>query len=156
MTTKSCDTTTILQTAASTVLGVQSWASHTRLIDLGANSFDIVRVANVIETEFKKLFNDTTSVLHFPNLVEYLLTKSLDDTSSYIQNEVEKLMLISEPVAAALSNDDTSTKKESQIEVKKQAATNDLSPSVPPSKTIRMESFGVKSYRRGMVLYNGL
>ena len=138
----------ILKSAATVVLGVHSWASHERLIDLGANSFDIVRVANLIESEIRNVSSCRSNELELLNLVEYLFTESRDGVVAYIRTEMKQVV--------GTMSDVGSLNKEVMIEVKKRLPTESLSTITVAPKRIHLESLDIRSWRKGQFFCNSL
>ena len=74
-----------LQTLAFRLVGLKSWPDEKCILDLGANSFDVVRVSNQFESDLQASIGN---VLEMPELVERLLSKNLNDVATYVLERV--------------------------------------------------------------------
>lgn len=77
----------ILRSSAEKVLGLSVWFEEQTILELGASSFDVVRLANHLENELKRFAvpSQTTGKDGITvELVEHLLEKPLSQVAAYI------------------------------------------------------------------------
>ena len=93
----------MLLSVASELLGLSTWPDKSCILELGVDSFEVVRLSNQFETELRRRTGDDLELAH---LVEQLLTRSLSDVVSYISHQISppsenKLEAGGSPIAAA-------------------------------------------------------
>lgn len=71
-----------LLSLAHRLLGCKVWPEHKCILDIGANSFDVVRLSNHYEIE---LLTTMGRISNLPRLVECLLTRTLNEVALYIE-----------------------------------------------------------------------
>ena len=75
----------MLLSVASELLGLHTWPDKSCVLELGVDSFEVVRLSNQFETELRRRTGDG---LQLPHLVEQLLTRNLLDVVLYISNQI--------------------------------------------------------------------
>lgn len=75
----------MLLSVASELLGLHTWPDMSCVLELGVDSFEVVRLSNQFETELRRRMGDG---LQLPHLVEQLLTRNLLDVVLYISNQI--------------------------------------------------------------------
>ena len=81
----------LLKQCAEKILGSEMWSEQKSILELGASSFDVVRLANHLGDELRGLATCTSSSLvradvNVTELVEYLLEKPLSQVAVCIHN----------------------------------------------------------------------
>lgn len=151
----------LVKSSAMNLLGLEMWCSHQKLLELGASSFDVIRFANHLEDELKKVAF-TSSVRNTTELVGQLLEKPLSQVAVYVCNSICG-------TSDNLHSDGPSdiARKSTQTNVQKRAPLVDNIPDQPPPKKQHaMElsrevsesgdsSKAITSWRRGQCFING-
>ena len=83
----------LLRSVARRLLGLAEWPEDECLLDLGANSFDVVRVSNQFDLELENGFpvgssSDVNQSPAVPTLVEILLSESLHHAALHVAREI--------------------------------------------------------------------
>ncbi len=76
----------MLQSAALQLAGVSAWPDHQRILEVGADSFNVVSISNQIEQELERAVGHPLPAM--AELVEQLLTKPLRDVIAYLVDQV--------------------------------------------------------------------
>ena len=79
------DVAELLLSVTSDLLGLNSWPDQSCILELGVNSFDVVRLANQFEFELRQ---KTGSIPELPQLVDQLLARSLCEVTSYVLSQM--------------------------------------------------------------------
>ena len=159
----------LLKSSAEAVLGLKVWTEEQSILELGASSFDVVRLANQVEEELKRLSPSLSreSVASSLRLVEYLLEKPLSGVAACVHNILsfnETFELKDPPHMRDSSN--SKEKSLSPIFDKSRLHnifSHDESEEPPPSKKLHTmdtktaASFSkeIASWRRGQYFING-
>ena len=159
----------LLKSSAEAVLGLKVWTEEQSIVELGASSFDVVRLANQVEEEVKRLSPSLSreSVVSLLRLVEYLLEQPLSGVAACVHNALsfkDTFELKDPPHTRDSSN--SKEKSLSPIYAKSRSYninSHDKSDEPPPSKKLHTmdtktsASFTkeVASWRRGQYFING-
>lgn len=121
-----------------------NWPSHLTLLDLGATSFDIVRIADAMATRL-------IVCRHIPSLIDVLLTQTLSEISEFLWAELSSNGGSGDDVCVA--ERDVGRKEEQH----RKRARREVTLKGPPSKQVLVhcESVSIQTWRRGQYLYNG-
>ena len=114
------DITDMLLSVASELLGLYTWPDKSCILELGVDSFEVVRLSNQFETELRRRTGDD---LELPHLVEQLLTRNLSDVVSYISHQI-------------------SPPSENRLEASGELSSNEASPAAAARKRQRSEQEG--------------
>ena len=76
----------LLKSCAHNLLGLETWSEQQNILDVGASSFDVVRLANYLEDKLKRftLSSSDRATAYTAELVEHLLEKPLAQVAVYI------------------------------------------------------------------------
>ena len=153
-----CDVTELLLSVTSDLLGLNTWPDWSCILELGVNSFDVVRLANQFEVELRRKAGNTPKL---PQLVDQLLSRNLCEVTSYILNQMSSCPANAGHVngghalveAAAAQDQDARKRLRSELPVQ------DL---VPPAKMLRTRSASStdkvqrwSAWRRGQYFEDG-
>ena len=149
-----CDITDMLLSVASELLGLSTWPDKSCILELGVDSFEVVRFSNQFETELRGRMG-TGDDLKLPHLVEQLLTRSLSDVVSYISHQIsppsENILEaggeLTSPVAAARK------RQRSEQECQETVPSAKMSAICSPPTTDEMCHWS--AWRRGQYLQDG-
>ena len=147
-----CDITDMLLSVASELLGLSTWPDKSCILELGVDSFEVVRLSNQFETELRRRTGDDLELAH---LVEQLLTRSLSDVVLYIshqiappsENKLEAGGELTLPIAAARK------RQRGEQEDQETVPSAKMSAICSPPTTDEMCHWS--AWRRGQYLQNG-
>ena len=144
----------MLLSVASELLGLHTWPDKSCVLELGVDSFEVVRLSNQFETELRRRMGDG---LQLPHLVEQLLTRNLLDVVLYISNQISPPSESKREARGELNSNEASlgqkrqrrSEQESQEEVP--SAKMSAICSLPTTDKIHLWS----AWRRGQYLQDG-
>ena len=131
-----------------------SWPPDLTILDLGTDSFDVVRISAAVETHFS---------CRTPLLTHVLLTKTFRDVVSYLWVELNGTVC-SDEEGEGYSLSQKREREERSLEPPPKRTTTEPRPHAephparephPPSKP-RPPSEPIRAWRRGQCFYNGL
>lgn len=151
------DITDMLLYVASELLGLHTWPDKSCVLELGVDSFEVVRLSNQFETELRRRTGDG---LQLPHLVEQLLTRKLLDVVLYISNEISppsenklearRELTLNEASPAALGQ---KRQRRSEQEGQEAVPSAKMSAVCSPPTTDKMHRWS--AWRRGQYLQDG-
>lgn len=138
-----------------------TWPPDLTLLDLGANSFDVVRISAAMETHFN---------CHTPSLAHILLTGSFRDVVRYLWAELNgsaEVVCSDQGEVLSLSRKREREERERSLEPPSKRAPQPLSEPRPPGKPHppseprppgkpHPPSKPIRAWRRGQFFYNGV
>lgn len=147
----------MLLSVASELLGLHTWPDKSCVLELGVDSFEVVRLSNQFETELRRRTGDS---LQLPHLVEQLLTRNLLDVVLYISNQISPPSEDKREVSGELNSDEASPatlsqkrQRRSDQESQEEVPSAKMSAVCSPSTTDKMHLWS--AWRRGQYLQDG-
>ena len=124
-----------------------NWFPNLTLLDLGATSFDIVRIADAVEDQFREY-------CQLPSLTHVLLTKNLREVVDYVWTELSDCESggVSDGESGGVSDSGDGVGNES-FQSRKRGRQEDLE--IPSPKREPSPCEPIHVWRRGQVLCNG-
>lgn len=148
------DITDMLQSLASELLGLSTWPDKSCILELGVDSFEVVRLSNQFETELRRR-RRTGEDLELPHLVEQLLTRNLGDVVSYISHQISPPSEIRLKAGGELTSPVPAARKRQRSEQEGQETVPSAKMSAVCSPHTTDEMCHWSAWRRGQYLQNG-
>ena len=131
------------------------WSDRQSILELGASSFDVVRLANHLEEELKQLMNRSSGnrTVDTSELVECLLEQPLAEVAAYLCSAFSGEIRVVSNVYA--SSDADVKRKGRAIAFAKKRIIGVDDELLPEKKLKKMESKELRSFRRGQRFGDG-